>query len=63
MSILVITPEPHNGCAKFRARFGANALRLVSQRELRPRNLRGVYLRAVEPGEVATGDEVEVLSR
>jgi hypothetical protein len=62
-AILVITPEPHNGCAKFRARFGADALRLVSQRELRPRNLRGVYMRAVEAGEVATGDEVEVLSR
>ena len=62
-SILQVTPKPHNGCRKFATRFGQDALRLVSQRERRHRNLRGIYMRVVEAGEVAVGDLVEVLSR
>ena len=60
---LEVTPEPHNGCRKFRERFGDAALRLVSQRDLRHLNLRGVYMRVVEEGEIAAGDPVQVLSR
>ena len=60
---LEATPEPHNGCRKFRERFGDAALRFVSQRDLRHLNLRGVYMRVVEAGEVAAGDPVQVLSR
>ena len=62
-AILEVTPEPHNGCKKFQARFGADALRFVSMRELRHRNLRGIYMRVVEAGETARGDPVEVVSR
>lgn len=62
-AVLQVTPQPHNGCKKFRARFGDDALRLVSMRELRPRNLRGIYLRVVQEGAVRTGDPVEVISR
>ena len=61
--ILEVTPAPHNGCRKFRARFGDEALRFVSSPSLRSRNLRGIYLRVVAAGEVACGDAVEVLSR
>lgn len=60
---VVVTPKPHNGCHKFRARFGADALRFVSCPELRHRNLRGIYLRVVEDGEAALGDPVEVVGR
>jgi hypothetical protein len=60
---LEVTPEPHDGCRKFRTRFGADALRFVSQPELRPRNLRGIYMRVLAEGEVAPGDPVELLSR
>jgi hypothetical protein len=63
LSLLEVTPKPHNGCRKFAARFGQDALRLVSKRELRHRNLRGIYMRVVERGEVVVGDRVEVLSR
>jgi hypothetical protein len=28
---------------------------------LRPRNLRGVYMRAVAPGEVGLGDRIDVV--
>ena len=62
-AILQVTPQPHNGCSKFRGRFGDNALRFVSKKELRHRNLRGIYMRVIEGGEVCPGDRVEVLSR
>ena len=60
---LEVTPMPHNGCRKFRARFGDGALRLVSMRELRHRNLRGIYLRVIEAGDIAVGDPIHVLRR
>jgi MOSC domain-containing protein YiiM len=52
---------PHDGCRKFRARFGADALRLVARRETRGRNLRGIHLKVVEDGDVCVGDEIQVL--
>lgn len=60
---LEITPFPHDGCHKFGARFGGDALRFVSSRELRPRNLRGIYLRVIEDGPVEVGDPIAVLKR
>ena len=60
---LEVTPEPHDGCRKFRERFGDAALRFVSKRDLRPLNLRGVYMRVVDEGDIAADDPVQVLSR
>jgi MOSC domain-containing protein YiiM len=60
---LEVSPEPHEGCRKFRERFGDGALRFVSKRELRHLNLRGIYLRVVDAGEIVTGDPVHVVSR
>jgi hypothetical protein len=62
-AVLEVTPKPHKGCAKYQARFGADALRLISRPELRPRNLRGVYLRVVTEGSVRLGDSAEVVRR
>lgn len=62
-AILEVTPLAHDGCRKFRARFGDDALRFVSKPELRHRNLRGIYMRVVEEGEVRPGYPVAVLSR
>ena len=62
-AVLEVTHKAHNGCRKFSARFGAEALRFVADPTLRPRNLRGIYLRTVEDGEVAVGDAVSVLTR
>lgn len=62
-AMLEVTAKPHDGCRKFATRFGREALRLVSKPELRHRNLRGIYMRVVEAGEVEVGDVVEVLSR
>jgi hypothetical protein len=62
-ALLEVTPMPHNGCSKFQARFGKDALRFVSMKELRHNNLRGTYMRVIERGKVRIGDEVEVVSR
>jgi MOSC domain-containing protein YiiM len=60
---LEVTPKPHNGCKKFLARFGPEALGFVSKPDLRHRNLRGIYMRVVQPGEVTVGDPVEIIAR
>jgi hypothetical protein len=62
-AILEVTPKAHNGCSKFKGRFGADALRFVAHPERRHLNLRGIYLRVVAEGEVGVGDPVEVLMR
>jgi hypothetical protein len=62
-AVLEVTPKPHNGCLKFRQRFGADALRLTADERFRDQRLRGIYLRVVEAGEVAVGDAMEVTSR
>jgi MOSC domain-containing protein YiiM len=62
-ALLEVTPFPHSGCKKFQARFGPDALRFVSMKERRHLNLRGIYMRVVEAGDVRPGDAVEVLTR
>jgi MOSC domain-containing protein YiiM len=62
-ALLEVTPMPHNGCNKFRSRFGQDALRFVSMSQLRHRNLRGIYMRVVKGGDVKLGDPVQVISR
>jgi hypothetical protein len=62
-AILEVTPVPHDGCRKFRARFGDGALEFVSKPELRHRNFRGIYLRVTEGGEAGVGDTVEIVFR
>lgn len=62
-ALLEVTPEPHNGCRKFRQRFGDAALRLTADPRFRQLRLRGIYARVVEAGEVAPGDPIEVMRR
>jgi len=60
-AVLEVTPAPHTGCAKFTARFGSDATRLVNGKEHRGLRLRGINARVVEPGRVRRGDAVRVL--
>ena len=62
-AMLEVTPTPHDGCQKFRIRFGAEAIAFTSHPDLRHRNLRGIHMRVLAPGEVAARDLVEVISR
>jgi hypothetical protein len=60
---VVMTAMPHNGCLKFKGRFGQDALRFVQAKETRDQNFRGVYWKVVEAGEARLGDAIRVLSR
>lgn len=60
---LEVTPEPHDGCLKFRKRFGGDALRFVSDPAMRHLNRRGIYMKVVEDGDVALQDAVSIVSR
>ncbi|NYE37741.1 hypothetical protein F4692_002874 [Nocardioides cavernae] len=59
-AVIVVTDQPHNGCGKFIARFGKDALTFVNGPEGTPRRLRGLCARVVRPGPVRPGDEVVV---
>jgi MOSC domain-containing protein YiiM len=61
-TVLEITAEPHTGCAKFSARFGSEALKLVNQPPGRSLRLRGANARVVEDGTVRPGDVVRKLA-
>jgi hypothetical protein len=62
-SVVEVTPKPHNGCSKFRERFGQPALDFVGAPSTRHLNLRGIYWKVVEPGIVGVGSSIQVLSR
>ena len=62
-AVVEVTAKPHNGCGKFKERFGADALCFVNAPPTRDQNRRGIYWKVVEPGEVAVGAPVRVLSR
>ncbi|GAB0495691.1 hypothetical protein MMPV_006996 [Pyropia vietnamensis] len=55
---LVVTAKPHNGCAKFAARYGRVALNVVNCPAGRRDRLRGIYFRVVSGGVVRVGDAV-----
>ena len=62
-AIVEVTPMPHDGCGKFNARFGNDALRFVNAKPTRHLNLRGIYWRVIEAGEIEVGSPIQVLSR
>ena len=62
-AVVEVTPMPHNGCSKFKARFGADALRFVNAAPTRPQNLRGIYWKVIAAGEAGVGAAIQVLSR
>ena len=59
--MIEVTDQPHTGCAKFAARFGAEALRFVNIGEGKELRLRGINAKVVVPGPITQGDEVRKL--
>ena len=60
-AVLEVSVKPHTGCAKFSARFGTDALRLVSSEVGRGLCLRGINAKVVRSGGVRVGDTVRKL--
>jgi hypothetical protein len=60
-AVIEVTEIPHSGCAKFRDRFGADALRFVNSPTGRELRLRGLNARVVVAGTVRQGDDVRKL--
>ena len=60
-AVIEVTEQPHTGCAKFRRRFGADALRFVNSPTGRELRLRGLNARVVVAGSIRQGDEVRKL--
>ena len=57
-AVIEVTKKPHSGCAKFRARFGEDALDFVNSEVGKELRLRGFNARVVTPGTVRPGDTV-----
>ncbi len=62
-ALVEVTAMPHNGCLKFRGRFGDDALRFVQAKQTRDQNLRGIYWKVLEGGDASVGAPIEVISR
>jgi hypothetical protein len=60
-AVIEVTDQPHTGCAKFAARYGAEALRFVNIGDGKELRLRGINAKVVVPGPITQGDEVRKL--
>lgn len=59
-AVIEVTARPHRGCAKFRDRFGVDAMRFVNSAVGRQLNLRGINAKVVQPGTIRVGDTITV---
>jgi MOSC domain-containing protein YiiM len=55
-AVIEITEQPHNGCGKFVARFGQDAMEWVNSPLGKQLHLRGLNARVVQPGTIRVGD-------
>ena len=61
-AVIEVTDQPHTGCAKFAARFGRDAHKVVWTEEGRRLRLRGLNARVLVGATIATDDTVRQLS-
>jgi len=60
-AVIEVTDQPHTGCAKFAARFGRDAHKLVWSEEGTRLRLRGLNARVVVAGTIRPQDPVRVV--
>lgn len=60
-AVIEVTDQPHTGCAKFAARFGRDAHKMVWTEEGRQLRLRGLNARVLIGAPIETGDTVRQL--
>jgi hypothetical protein len=61
-AVLEVSAKPHLGCAKFRVRFGFDAMRFVNSPHGQGLRLRGINARIVAAGDVRVGDTIRKLA-
>jgi hypothetical protein len=61
-AVIEATGEPHTPCAKFRMRYGIDAVRFVRSPVGRDLQLRGIKTRIVTAGDVRVGDSIRKLA-
>jgi len=57
-AVIAVTDQPHNGCKKFVARFGLEAMKFVNSAVGKQLHLRGINARVIQPGVIRVGDAV-----
>jgi hypothetical protein len=55
-AVIEVTGPPHTGCMKFKARYGAEALKFVNSPMGKQLHLRGINAKVVSPGTIRVGD-------
>lgn len=60
-AVIEVTPEPHTGCKKFVARFGADAMKFVNSPLGKQLRLRGLNAKVIQPGVIRLGDRAKKL--
>jgi hypothetical protein len=55
-AIIEVTAIPHNGCLKFKARFGKEAVQFVNSDVGKRLHLRGINAKIIQPGIIRQGD-------
>lgn len=60
-AIIEVTAQPHTGCQKFKARFGADALKFVNSAVGKELHLRGINAKVVQGGVIRAGNTVRKL--
>lgn len=60
-AVVEVTEKPHNGCGKYRVRYGADALAFVNSALGKELRLRGLNARVIHSGTVRPGDSIRVL--
>jgi len=60
-AVIEVTDQPHTGCAKFAARFGRDAHKMVWTEQGTAMRLRGLNAKVVTRGTIRPGDPIRVL--
>lgn len=61
-AVIEVTNQPHTGCKKFLARFGKDALQLISSPVGKQLQLRGINAKVIQSGTIKAGDVVKKFS-
>lgn len=58
-AVIEVTPQPHNGCKKFVARFGLDVMKFVNSPLGKQHHLRGINAKIIQPGVIRVGDVIK----